>query len=125
MKLDEVTLQKLEFAFLDQFTDNFVQHATIDVGSFIGEWMATEVLARFTPWGETRREWTYPETWRDSLKDRFAPRWFLKRWPAHYKRVKFGFIYPDIKPAPVDSLVYTFCEETRLTDRGQGAYATG
>ena len=29
----------------------------------------------------------YPMTWWDALKDRFFPKWALKRWPAKYKKI--------------------------------------
>jgi hypothetical protein len=38
----------------------------------------------------------YTPTWWDAVKDRFAPRWFLARWPARKMRIDMHVLYPKI-----------------------------
>jgi hypothetical protein len=40
----------------------------------------------------------YPATWWDAVKERFAPRWFLRRYPAKYVVVELAAeaIYPHL-----------------------------
>jgi hypothetical protein len=46
----------------------------------------------------------YPETWWDAVKDRFAPAWFLAKFPVKYIKVTASLseVYPDIRPAIPD-----------------------
>lgn len=39
---------------------------------------------------KTLGQWEWPRTWWDAVKERFAPAWFLKRWPVVYCRVLLG-----------------------------------
>jgi hypothetical protein len=34
---------------------------------------------------DLERQW--PKDWWEAVKERFAPRWFLKRWPVRYESV--------------------------------------
>ena len=38
----------------------------------------------------------YPTTWWDAVKERFAPGWFLVRWPAQKTRIDMHVLYPKI-----------------------------
>ena len=38
----------------------------------------------------------YPATWVEAVKERFAPAWFLHRWPVRKKRIDMEVIYPKI-----------------------------
>lgn len=46
----------------------------------------------------------YPATWRDAVKERFAPAWFLDRYPVRFTVVEalLEELYPDIEPALPD-----------------------
>jgi hypothetical protein len=46
----------------------------------------------------------YPQTWWDAVKDRFAPAWFLAKFPVRYTKVTASLseVYPDIRPAIPD-----------------------
>ncbi len=43
----------------------------------------------------------YPVDWWQHLKERFAPRWAVKRWPIVYmvKKMDVGYVYEDLKIA--------------------------
>jgi hypothetical protein len=40
----------------------------------------------------------WPATWWDAFKERWAPRWWLRRWPAKYDHADFTVYrgYPDV-----------------------------
>lgn len=38
----------------------------------------------------------YPASWREALKERFAPAWVLKRWPVRYIVWDVKVVYQDI-----------------------------
>ena len=49
------------------------------------------------------RKW--PKTWWDAVKERFAPNWFLRRWPVDYHRIDveqpiYGPTCPHLVTAP-------------------------
>ena len=56
-------------------------------------------------WGESepvrRQEVQYPADWREAVKERWAPRWFLKRHPVRYSVVVLEAValYPKFRPA--------------------------
>ncbi len=37
------------------------------------------------------------ETWWDAVKDRWFPKWFLKRYPVKWKKLEAWAIFPEIK----------------------------
>jgi hypothetical protein len=49
--------------------------------------------------GRTLDEIKFPANWKEAVKERFAPRWFLKRWPVRYTIYKIDELYPKM-PAP-------------------------
>jgi hypothetical protein len=38
----------------------------------------------------------YPADWIEALKERFAPAWFLRRWPVRKARIDMQVLYPRI-----------------------------
>lgn len=40
-----------------------------------------------------------PANWKEAIKERFAPKWFLKMWPVKYRefRLEPRVLYPQIK----------------------------
>jgi len=121
---ETIKLDKLQFYSRRAIPDhelNMMKHMEFEsYRDYIIYDMAQVIVAKFKPWGETRREWTYPETWLDAVKERFFPKWLLKRYPAKLVHVKFGFIYPDIAPV-VDSKVsiaLTWVDEYKVKDGG-------
>lgn len=50
---------------------------------------------------DDEREWKieYPATWWDALKWRFAPQWFLNRWPVTFTVHEFSarIVYPELR----------------------------
>lgn len=56
----------------------------------------------------------YPATWWDAFKQRWAPRWWLARWPVKTTRRVFSFkeCYPNFRQAmPRERIVMKVVEE--------------
>lgn len=56
--------------------------------------------------------YSHPADWWQALKVRFAPRWFLKRWPARLKTVTFDAkaLVPELKVLAERHIVAYFGE---------------
>jgi len=59
---------------------------------------------------QQEEEHVYPATWWDAVKARFAPRWFLRRWPARYVTVSITgrHIYPALLPVPGQDVITVY-----------------
>lgn len=64
-----------------------------------------------------------PADWREAVKERFAPKWVLTRWPVKYRDIKAELFaaYPDIGsslPAKFGQPVvsYAICEPFKYDD---------
>lgn len=49
----------------------------------------------------------------DSIKERFFPKWWLRRWPVEYKTLELDvrYLYPFLRPPITDSPVVTILTE--------------
>lgn len=58
---------------------------------------------------------SYPATWWEHFKHRFAPAWFLKRWPVRLTtwEVDAYALFPELGPVRQRYLELAFCEELR------------
>jgi len=107
MEFSTVVLEKLKYAII-----TFVPEAMIDDirtsehVSFIANDFAIQL--RGFIWAEEksaqRQVVTYPLNWWQAFKERWAPKWALKKWPVQYKRVELDVkaIYPEFKQAMPD-----------------------
>ena len=48
-------------------------------------------------WGQDLGVIRYPATWWDAVKERFAPAWYIKRWPIAYISHDIKAEYPSFK----------------------------
>ena len=73
-----------------------------EIEEFISTWIVTtcswEVASK-----TTKNVLETPSDWWQHLKQRFAPGWFLERWPVLVNRYHARHFYPDIK-VPVAQL---------------------
>lgn len=55
---------------------------------------------------------SYPATWWEALKQRFAPAWFLRRWPVQLTTwtVDAFALFPELEPVRGKYLELPFCE---------------
>ena len=105
-----VTLKKMKVCAIHYINEQLLEQFAIDPDiafsqhvQFMSNDIAMRVVQRV--FGKTLEEVheKYPADWRQSLKERFAPAWFLKRWPVVYKHIDIvaRALYPKIPNIPV------------------------
>lgn len=59
---------------------------------------------------------SFPSTWWEAVKQRFAPKWFLKRWPVRLTTwtVDAWALFPELEPARARYTEISFCEAPKL-----------
>jgi hypothetical protein len=80
------------------------QYFPREQGVVFAEWRndldAMAVKLQRTVWCEqlTDESVLWPTTWWDAFKERWFPRWWLRRWPANYSHADFTVYraYPDL-----------------------------
>ena len=51
-------------------------------------------------WAQSLCDYKHPENWKEALKERWFPKWLLKRFPVKYAVLDIKEIYPDYRIAP-------------------------
>ncbi len=100
--VSEVILQRLQMWTTQAFDIESLRKIEI-VGPMIQ--LQMDALAmRFgvSLWGEEAPkvvDYKWPKDWWEAFKERWAPRWYLKRWPVLYHReqVDLWVCYPEIR----------------------------
>jgi len=96
-------LEKMKAIVLKRITESDVRMAIARVDVDINEYAAftaDEMLIRLKAevLGEHIRlpVIRYPANWKEAVKERFAPFWFLRRWPVQYAEKAFDVrvVYP-------------------------------
>jgi len=104
MRVEEIVLSRMEYGinfhisreFIDDFAGSIRLETHIDK-------MTRDAVAslKLQMAGQTQEPQVhyYPKDWVEALKERFAPRWLLRRWPIKFKYIKFEptVLYPGIK----------------------------
>lgn len=77
--------------------DNIKYHFKIQFEDFL---KSIIVDFRTLVYGEKIKEIKYPKDWKEAFKERWFPKWLLKRYPVKYYRYNFKLIYPDLPIQP-------------------------
>jgi hypothetical protein len=118
----EIVLDRLEFCIR-----NYTEFKQVEYLKSIGEFKSFQDFdknalvneMRLFIYGKEHPEKNlvkYPSNWWESVKERFAPPWFLRKFPVEYTKiyVKFQELYPDLKvdsPKETPYLKIIFREE--------------
>ena len=113
VKITKVQLEKLLVGIEHHLSTEMLCDAHLEC--FLDE-IAHDLIIRLRShiWAEKEsvqhHEIEYPRDWWQAVKERFAPRWFLERWPVEYTAhvIDVHAIYPSFRPAVPD-------QEWRLT----------
>ena len=86
VQFEQIVLQKIKLAAVMAIPDGM--HDALANATFRTEhdWMADHLVGKMTTyiWGlnEQRITAIWPRDWWQAVKQRFAPAWFLRRWPV-------------------------------------------
>ena len=104
-----VSLEKVQAA-----VTQYIPREKLPGGVLEAEWRydleAMVVRLRKYVWSERLADETvrWPATWWDAFKDRWFPRWALRRWPVRWKHADFTIYrgYPDLVMPERQSVPY-------------------
>jgi hypothetical protein len=122
VELEQVTLEKLKFGIIKYLTPEFLIDM-VTVSNHI-DFMADEIAiaVRGFVWGEKEsaqhEEIEYPRNWKQAFKERWFPKWMLKRWPVQTTKIILDVraIYPTFKPK-VDGHEYRLIIQKMTSER--------
>lgn len=60
------------------------------------DWILRTIIREYH--ARTGDQIKYPSNWKEAIKERFAPRWFLKRWPVRYDTLERFIAFPEFDP---------------------------
>ena len=108
--LNHVTLKRVNFALQQEFSRPALMGMEVKVWEDMVTSTFIAALRGFLLGEDVREEViTYPATWWDAVKQRWFPRWALKRWPVTLERHIWNTkcVYPEFQPAlPKEQHVY-------------------
>ena len=96
---------------IDVWADEMFDQIVCQIkGSVAGEWLL-------------REEVRYPTDWKEALKERFAPKWFIARWPIRYTVHKYEAraLYPKISMPGREVFPVTGMTKKTEVDPGEDA----
>ena len=101
--MDEVTLEKITFAVQACISPKLAQDFAImpEARAFMDSWLDSIIVqVRQGILSQKLDEITvcYPADWWQAVKERFAPKWFLCRWPVEYNKtvIDVRAVYPKM-----------------------------
>lgn len=101
VKTERSVLERIKYA-AQQVLDRHSMDAMVefsDLADFYGRGIAMRVVAFH--YGDEQQvvEVRYPADWWQHVKQRFAPRWALRRWPVRLavQKVEARVIYPNLR----------------------------
>lgn len=101
-KIKQFTLEKMRFGIQSLITEDLLADMSqVELLSFF-EHRTNEMVfsLRMTLMGQMLKEIqvSYPADWKEAIKERFAPKWFLKKYPVKYTEVELtaSAVYPLI-----------------------------
>ena len=119
--IEERRLKRFEVglvrAISNELATEFAEKADIDF-EYLSEWMKDTILMRVRQpiWGAgpfLGEPIKHPADWKEAVKQRFAPRWFKRRWPIKFTvhRFEARVLYPWVS-FPKDRAFASVCVKT-------------
>lgn len=97
--IDSVNLEKIHVCFINSISNTLLDPEVKIEYNYMAN--RTEIMARGYVLGETQKDIviSYPENWKESLKERFAPEFIKSRWPVRMtvNTINVDVVYPNLK----------------------------
>jgi hypothetical protein len=100
--IDSIELERFKFVVLAALDKHFAISAEVDFSEHIADNITARVIQDIFGKTVEKLEIRYPQDWKQAVKMRFAPQWFLKRWPVIYNHevMELRALYPSIPDIP-------------------------
>ena len=103
VSVQTITLEKVRLACEASISRQAIEGMLDSRVTMIEDWMMSRWRAQIDGfiWGKTieRHEIAYPLDWWQAVKKRWAPRWWLNRWPVQERTltIELKALYPTLK----------------------------
>lgn len=95
-----IELEKMKFYVSQKLSEDYLIAGTECEYDYMHRDFCFRIKAYI--YGQSKKgiEITYPDNWLEAVKERFYPKFLLKKYPVKYKIIKvdFNVLYPDFKP---------------------------
>jgi len=110
MKIYELNTPSIKTALLEKVFFEVEQNvseyaaAQLDIQSYVdytGRGIATRFRVAIFEENVGKKLFSYPEDWKQAFKERWFPKWLLKKYPVKYTEIttEAKIWYPDFKPS--------------------------
>jgi hypothetical protein len=94
-EVDHIVLERAKYAAIGRLSKEFANPAKVDVQAvdFMADDLCIRIIQHIAK-QKLKEEFvvaTWPADWWQALKARFAPKWFLRRWPVAMAEKKATF----------------------------------
>ena len=96
-QFDTKILEKLRIGLEERLSKEFIIESINVDDDFLNRYMDSIVIRiRGFVWAEKDELARYPSNWKEAFKERWFPKWLLKRKPIMYDYIRA--LYPDYNP---------------------------
>lgn len=105
-RIQEYQLEKIKIGIMQRIPNHLLgaEVRFSEVEAFICNSVDMQISGYV--WGERGKSETirYPKTWREAIKERWFPRWLLRRYPVLYRshEINTTTLYPNFKVSVPD-----------------------
>lgn len=93
--MSDFTVERLRTSIMARFNAEDLKSTKVDVEQ-IAE-IITVAVRGFQYGQKALKTFRYPRDWWQAFRERWFPRWWLRRWPVAYTVVDVDAIYPDLE----------------------------
>lgn len=99
LNIERVVLERFKFFAQASIDDSFLQDVEVYQ---MADRLAHQTVLRFKAdiLGQKLNTVKYPANWKEAFKERWAPKWFLKKYPVKYSYIEVKALYPQLHLPP-------------------------
>lgn len=94
----QIELEKLIYAIRLPIPKELLQGEPKFVADIMSDMLAFHLEAFV--WAQSLCDYKHPKNWKEAFKERWFPKWLLKKFPVKYAVLDIKEIYPDYRRAP-------------------------
>lgn len=97
-EVHSVDLEAIKFEASMDIDHAIINNSRFDISPYIGGSLAFSMKTEI--YGTQLNEYRYPKDWWQAVKERFAPKIFLQRYPVEYNTIDAYALYPQLEIPP-------------------------